>query len=83
MINKFISIIAAAFIIFAPISAQARYCGWFMGKQINTYGGLSCAKAKKVYQSFNAGHIPQDWTCGQSVGGCGKGKQGFMFKKQK
>jgi hypothetical protein len=76
-----ISLIVAVAIAFFPYASQARNCGLFMGKNIKTYGNLSCTKAKAVYKSFNSGHTPKGWTCGQSVGGCGKEKQGFYFKR--
>lgn len=66
-------------ILLTSYSAHARYCGKVLGKKINTYGHLSCKRAKQVYKAFNAGHTPKGWLCGQSVGGCGKGKQGFIF----
>lgn len=81
MIKKMVISMAFAFFVLSlSCSAQARCCGKFMGKKIVTYGNLSCAKAKSVYKAFDSGHIPAGWTCGQSVGGCGKGKQGFTFK---
>jgi hypothetical protein len=62
------------------ISAHAKICGKIEGHKIVTYGNLSCTKAKSIFKSFQKGHIPAGWNCGQSVGGCGKGKQGFYFK---
>ena len=58
----------------------AANCGKYRGHKIVTEGGLSCTKAKRVFKSFQKGRIPAGWTCGQSVGGCGKGKQSFSFK---
>ncbi len=60
--------------------ARVHHCGKIEGKKIVTYGGLSCKTAKSVYRSFLNGHIPSGWNCGQSVGGCGKGPQGFYFR---
>lgn len=62
------------------VNAVAKNCGYYMGHKIVTEGGLSCAEAKKVYKAFQKGHIPAGWTCGQSVGGCGKGDKSFSFK---
>lgn len=74
--------ITSWFTFYLPL-AHAKNCGIFAGKQIITYGRLSCVEAKKIFRSFNKGHIPRGWTCGQSVGGCGKGKKGFYFKSQR
>jgi len=76
---KLVSIFALIALAFTFHSAQARHCGKIMGKEIKTYGGLSCSKAKSVYKAFNKGNTPKGWTCGQSVGGCGKGNYGFTF----
>jgi hypothetical protein len=67
-------------LLLTPTIASARHCGKVMGKRIETYGNLSCSRAKAVYQQFNDGNIPKGWMCGQSVGGCGIGKKGFTFK---
>jgi hypothetical protein len=78
-IKKFTSFIFILALLCISCSVQAHHCGKYMSKEIKTYGKLSCKKAKAIYKAFNAGHIPKGWTCGQSVGGCGKGKNGFMF----
>lgn len=72
-------VVGAVAVLALPFSAEAAHCGKVEGKKIVTYGGLSCAKAKKIYKSFQSGHIPKGWTCGQSVGACAKGKKGFQF----
>lgn len=75
-----LAVLVGALTVFTlPFSAQAANCGKVKGQKIVAYGGLSCAKAKKIYQSFQSGHIPKGWTCGQSVGACAKGKMGFRF----
>lgn len=77
---KSIKFLVAILIITLPLSGFAKNCGMVKGHKIVAYGGLSCVKAKHIYRSFQSGHTPKGWTCGQSVGGCGKGKMGFTFK---
>ena len=79
---KISCILLTAFITLSPTLVNAHQCGKVMGKQIEiTMGNLSCSRAKAVYKSFMKGHTPKGWTCGQSVGGCGNGKQEFTFRQ--
>lgn len=80
IIIKLITLITIMMPFVAPFTAQAQNCGKIKGNKIVTYGGLSCSKAKYVYEAYKHGHIPAGWTCGLSAGACNFGKQGFTFR---
>lgn len=80
--NKILKLIFLMILLNSIMAAEASVC-YLKEYKLITYGGLSCTKAKEVYLSFEKGHIPKGWNCGQSVRGCGKNQQGFVFKKLK
>lgn len=63
-----------------PSMAQAKSCGKVAGHKIETFGGLSCKRAKRIYRSFRKGRVQKGWSCGLSAGSCNKGKKGFTFR---
>jgi hypothetical protein len=77
--KKNILLITIMSIIAITVPVYATNCGIIQRHKIQTYGGLSCHKAKEVFIGFQRGAIPTGWNCGQSVGGCGFGEKGFYF----
>lgn len=77
---KLINLISLILLLASPSMVLASNCGKVKGQKIVTYGGLSCSKAKSIYQSYLSGKIPDGWNCALSAGVCEKDNKGFTFR---